>query len=172
MLLQRVWGRLRNVRKLGMLGATLASCGLALATVVPTAYALACGGQNHHKTTQISSSHNNVVQVAQSSGSHNELQIAQSSGSSAHESPTVLYVYKCSCKKDHRSPSATQHNSDSHGSNSDTKDTENHHNSTSGDTNTRIADNSNANGKSGQPASSGGGSNTTPGLPFTGSSPD
>jgi hypothetical protein len=160
MLLQRVWGRLRNVRKLGMLGATLASCGLALATVVPTAYALACGSQNHHKTTQISSSHNNVVQVAQSSGSRNELQVAQSSGSSAHESPTVLYVYKCSCKKDHRSPSTTHHDSDSHGSNSDTKDTGSHHSSTSGGTNTASGGNSN-----------GGGSNTTPGLPFTGSDP-
>lgn len=171
MLLQRVWGvrRLKNVRRLGMWGGTLASCALALATVVPSAYALACGSQHDHKTIQTSSSRH----------MHNT---AQNSGGYLHATSTVhdVYVNTCSCEKDRHLSSATHHGSDSHGSSSDAKGTGSHHRSTGGDTNTGTASSGGthggssqlvSNGGSGQPVSSGGGSSTTPGLPFTGSDP-
>jgi len=160
MLLQRVWGvrRLRNVRRLGMLGGTLASCALALATIVPSAYALACGSQNHHKTTQTSDSHH-AQKTTQTPGSH------------VHETSTVryVYVYKCSCEKGHHSSSTNHHGSDNHGSNSGGKGTTSQHGSNSG-----KASGPGTNGGSNQPnhpGTSSAGSGATPLLPYTGSDP-
>jgi hypothetical protein len=166
MLLQRVWSevRLKNARRVGMLGATLVACGLVLATVVPSAYALACGIQKHHKTMQTASSQN-VLQVAQTSGSQNVLQIAQTSSTGVHKTSTVHYVYKCSCEKDHHQTTTTHYSENKHNSSSGKKSTGNHHSSSGG---TSIA----SHGGSGQPVANGGGSGTTPGLPFTGSNPD
>jgi hypothetical protein len=170
MLLQRVWGvrRLKNVRRLGMLGGTLASCALALATVVPSAYALACGSQNHHKTTQ-------------TSNSHHIHKTTQTTGSQVHETSTVryVYVYKCSCKKDHHSSSTNHHGSDNHSSNSDSQSTTSHHGSsggkTSGNSTSGKTSGNNTNGGSSQPVQPGTsvtGSGTTPRLPLTGSDPE
>jgi hypothetical protein len=162
MLLQRVWSacRLGRVRRLGMLGGTLASCALALATVVPSAYALACGVQNHHKTVQTSSQH--VHKTTQTSNSH------------AHGTSDVryVYVYKCSCGKDQHSSSDTHHSSGNHGSdNSGNKGTDNkstRDKSTGGHHHSNSGGGSNGGSKPGQ----GGGSSGTPNLPFTGSDPD
>jgi hypothetical protein len=160
MLLQRVWGvrRLRNVRRLGMLGGTLASCALALATIVPSAYALACGSQNHHKTTQTSNSHH-TQETTQTPGSH------------VHETSTVryVYVYKCSCEKGHHSSSTNHHESGNHSSNSGGKSTTSQHGSSSGNT-SGPGPNGGSN-QPDQPVTSGSGSGPTPLLPYTGSDP-
>lgn len=163
MLLQRVWGVCRsgNTRRLGMVGGTIASCALALATVVPSAYALACGIQNHQKTTQTSSSHH-VQKTTQTSSSH------------THKTSNTryVYVYECSCGKDHHSSSNNHHQSDSHGSKSDGKSKSSHHISSGGNTSSHTSSSSSGtNGGSSQPGSTGSGSGTTPGLPFTGSDP-
>jgi hypothetical protein len=157
MLLQRVWGarRLKNVRRLGMLGGTLASCALALATVVPSAYAFACGIQSHHKSTH-------------TSNSHYVHKTAQASDSLVHATSTVryVYVYKCSCGKDHHSSSSKHHGSDNHSSDSGGKNTNSHHSSSGGTTSSNTGSK-----KTPQPGTSGGGSGPTPLLPLTGSDP-